>query len=291
MIFNNFFKKDEVIDYNFCLNLPQKKYPEYLMKIFKQKMGYTFNLKKPKTLNEIIQYLKIYDNTPLKSYLTDKTVVNDYVKSSFGNHKIIKEIYGIYNSINDVDFSTLPNKFIIKMNNSCRANVPILDKSKITEKYFEYILNYFNDKQNENYSFVNGFELQYKDILPKIIIERLYPKISEYQILCTEGEPLFVAFLDEKNHIYNKIFHLNEYGNIIENCEIKDKISEMLEISKVLSKPFKLVRVDFMLVNKQYLFFQELTFTPYSGFACDIEEYNSEKYALPCLENIRRSNG
>jgi len=291
MMFSNFFKKNEIIDYNFCLNLQPKKYPEYLMKIFEQKMGYSFNLKKPKTLNEIVQYLKIYDNNPIKSYLTDKALVNDYIKNYLCNNKIIKEVYGIYNSINEVDYSKLPDKFIIKMNNSCRANIPIFDKNKITETYWEYIVNYFNNKQNENYAFINGFELQYKNISPKIVIERLYPKISEYQILCTEGKPLFVTFLDEKNHIYNKIFHLDENGNIIEDCDVKDKIFEMLEISKVLSKHFKLVRVDFMLVNKQYLFFQELTFTPYSGFAGDINEYNSEKYALPCLENIRRSNG
>ncbi len=288
MLLSKLFKKNEVIDYDFCVNLEPKQYPKYLMEIFKQKMGYTFNLKKPKTLNEIIQHLKIYDNIPIKSILTDKTQSCAYVDTLLNNKKIIKEIYGIYDSINDIQFNTLPDKFIIKTNNSCWTNTPVLNKAQLTEELKTYIINFYINKKKENYAFVNGFELQYEKIPYKIIVERLYPKIEEYQVLCTDGKPILIVHTNQKEKIYNEVLHLDEKENIIEEIEIKNKIKEIIEYARVLSRNFILVRIDFMLVNKLYWFFQEFTFTPYSGYAPYIPEYNDEKYALPVLKNMKK---
>ncbi len=272
MILESLFKKNEEITPEFCSKLNPDKYPEYLMKIFKQKNGYIFDLNNPKNLNEIIQYLKLYDNTPIKAVLTDKTLVNDFVAGRLGTNKYRKEIFGIFDSITDVDFTTLPDKFIIKKNNSCFFNFPILDKSKLSEKHIQSINNYFEHNKNLSYSFVNGFEMQYKDIPNKIIIERLYPKIQEYQILCTFGKPLFICRRDDKNYVYSEITSMKEY--VESEIPNKVKIKEIIDAAEVLSKDFKLVRVDFMLVNDTWLFFQELTFTPYSGYT-DLPEYNS----------------
>ena len=286
-LFKKFFHEKE-IDYDFCLNLNPKKYSKYLMKIFEKKMGYRFNLKKTETINEIIQYLKIYDNIPIKSLLTDKTKSGDYVYNLLNNKKIIKEVYGIYNSIDEVDFDKLPDKFIIKINNSCFANITVLNKIKLTEKYKVHIIDYYNYKQKKKYAFINGFELQYQNIPAKIIVERLYPKVEEYQVLCTDGKPIFIVHTNENEGIYNYVFNLDEKENIIEEVQIKNKLKEIIEYAKILSKNFILVRIDFMLVNKQYWFFQEFTFTPYSGYAPYIPEYTNEKYALPVLENMKK---
>ena len=120
-MFFNFIKKDENIDYNFCSQLKEKDYPKYLMKLFEKEMGYKFNLKKPETINEIIQYLKIYDNTKIKAELTDKTKVNEYVYNILGTREYEKEIYGIFNTFDEIDFDSLPKRFIIKKNNASRV--------------------------------------------------------------------------------------------------------------------------------------------------------------------------
>lgn len=272
-------KKKEIVDYDFCLNLPKNKYPKYLMEIFEEKMGYKFNINKPKTINEIIQYLKLYDNLPIKKVLTDKTKVNAYVEAILGTKKYTKQVFGIYDSLNDVNFNNIPDKFIIKLNNASKVNVPIFNKQIFLDKYYSEVNFFLNSRLNINYAFVSGFELQYDNIPPKIIIERLYPKVQEYQVLCSDGRPIFVHFLDAKQHIYNELIELDENSKLLQNLEASEKIEEIIEAAKVLSKGFKLVRVDFMLVNKQYIFFQELTFTPYSGFAdSSVPEFNSEKY-------------
>lgn len=279
MIFDKFFNKHEIIDYDFCKNLPERLYPKYLMKLYKQNMGYEFDLKHPKTINEIIQYLKIYDNLPIKGYLSDKTLVNNYVENLLYTKKYTKEVYEIYNKISEVNFDNLPERFIIKMNNFSKANVIVYDKKSFLQNYKNQLIKFFTQRENMNYAFVSGFELQYKDIIPRIIVERLYPKVQEYQIICTNGRPLFIHFLDEKFNILNKMYELDDNCELKTNLDVKDKVEEMIEISKILSKGFKLVRVDFMLVNKQYIFFQELTFTPYSGFAhYSVEAFHSEIY-------------
>lgn len=279
MLFNYFFDKKEDIDYEFCLNLKKEQYSKYLMKLYKQNMGYSFNIKKPQTLNELIQYLKLYDNTPMKEFLTNKVNVYDYIKNKLGSDKLVKELYKVYNSIDEIDYDELPDKFMIKLNNFCRANFPVLNKKNLNDKIKNYIKEYFSYREKLNYAFVNGFELQYKNIKPKIIVERLYPKVNEYQILCLNGNPLLVNFLDEKHHIYTKFYNTDNDGYLLDNIPAKKQINELIEISKVLSQGFTLVRIDFFMVDDKYPFFTEFTFTPYSGFAQnEVIKYNSKDY-------------
>ena len=291
MFFDFIFKNNEVIDYDFCNNLQPHHYKKYLMKLYKQKMGYSFNLEKPKTLNELIQFLKIYDTTEKKEFLTDKTNINNYVKDKLGSSNLIKEVYKVYDNISQINYDELPDKFIIKLNNSCRANFPVLNKSKINNELDSYIKSYFMNKSLINYAFVNGFELQYKNIIPKIIVERLYPKISEIQVICSYGKPMFITYLDEKNYIYDEIYKIDSKGNIIGDLPIKCSADYLVDVARELSKEFSFVRVDFMIVNGEYPFFQEFTFTPYSGFANEqIIEFNSNEYSDFCRNIVKDTN-
>ena len=287
MFFNKIFKKT-VIDYDFCINLEEKEYPKYLMEIFKLKMGYKFNLKAPKTLNEIIQYLKIYDNIPIKAELTDKTKVNDFVEKSLNTTKYRKEVYGIYESIDNIDFSNLPKRFIIKRNNSSKINMRCFNKYINTDVLIERIKSHFKKYQDINYAFVSGFELQYKNIPTKYIVERLYPKIEEYQFVCTKGVPILLSIVEDETIALTTNFVISNGYKIEGNVKDNDKVQKMLELASELSKEFIFVRVDFMLVNKQYIFFQELTFTPYSGFASYVDEYNDKKIAQFVLKNLNK---
>ncbi|HIS87937.1 TPA: hypothetical protein IAA87_00730, partial [Candidatus Avigastranaerophilus faecigallinarum] len=55
-------KDSSVFDYDFIMSLEEKKYPKFLCIAYQIKTGFKLNLKHPKTLNEKIQWLKIYDN-------------------------------------------------------------------------------------------------------------------------------------------------------------------------------------------------------------------------------------
>ena len=53
-----------------------------------------------------------------------------------------------------------------------------------------------------------------------------------------------------------------------------DKIlKQSIDLSKKLSKDFRFVRVDWM-IHEGKLYFEELTFTPYSGFSAFDKKWN-----------------
>ncbi len=73
-----------VFDYGFMLKLDSKEYLKCLEKAYLVQMGKKLNLKHPKTITEKIQWLKLYDNLPIKADLTDKVLVRDWIKNKIG---------------------------------------------------------------------------------------------------------------------------------------------------------------------------------------------------------------
>ena len=106
-------------DYNYMMALDKKDYAKYLCEAYLIKTGQKLNLKHPKTLNEKIQWLKIYDNIPIKAQLTDKILVRDWVKDKIGE-EYLKPVLWIGDKFEDIPFDTLPDSFIIKANHGCR---------------------------------------------------------------------------------------------------------------------------------------------------------------------------
>ena len=52
---------------------------------------------------------------------------------------------------------------------------------------------------------------------------------------------------------------------VLMNEPADENIKHAVELSKVLAKDFKLVRVDWLIFNN-HIYFNEMTFTPFSGF-------------------------
>ena len=76
---------------------------------------------------------------------------------------------GVYDSFEEIDFDKLPNQFVIKCNHGCGYNIIVKDKSKLDLAYVKEKLDYWMKK---NFAFKHGYELHYRDIQPKIIIEK-----------------------------------------------------------------------------------------------------------------------
>lgn len=254
-----------------------KSFANKLCEIFKKRTNRILNLSNPKTLSEKIQWLKIYDCTFLKTFCADKIAIHNYCKSKL-NEDICIPILGIYDKIEEIDFSKLPNKFVIKYNFGSTYNVIVKDKSKLNlneiKKKFEFW-------KNDNYSF-KSIELQYLNIPKKIFIEEYkenkgHSDLTDYKIFCFNGQPKFVQLIADRNS--NKItnhYDVNwNYCDLWERNDIKsDKnviiekpktFNQMLLYAEKLSKDFKFVRIDFYEIeDKTYL--GEMTFTPNAGF-------------------------
>ncbi len=249
----------------------------YLQQWYKKNMrggGYKLNLKTPKTFNDKLNWLKLYDCTPIKTKLVDKYAVRDYIKDKIGEEYLIP-LLGVWDKFDDIDFEKLPNQFVLKANHGSATNVIVKDKNNFNKQEAKVK---FDKWLTENYGFKNGFELQYRDVPPKIIAEKymadLEGDIYDYRFFCFNGEPKYL-WLDVKsgtpNHeraIYDLKWNLQDYTvgwkPISKKVEEPENWTKMFEIAKTLSAGFAFVRVDLYNLNGK-IYFGELTFTPQSG--------------------------
>ena len=91
------------------LDTPLDKLKLYLKVWFFKKTGQILNLYDPKTFNEKIQWLKLYDSTPIKTRLADKYLVRDWVKEKIGEEYLIP-LLGVWDKFDDIDFDKLPDR-------------------------------------------------------------------------------------------------------------------------------------------------------------------------------------
>lgn len=85
----------------------------WLSVFYRMKMGTKLNLNNPKTFNEKLQWLKLYDRRPEHVEMVDKYAVKYKVAKLIGEEYIIPTI-GIWDSVEEIDFESLPNQFVLK---------------------------------------------------------------------------------------------------------------------------------------------------------------------------------
>ena len=154
-------------DYDYYRSLDPSQYEEELKDWYKRRTKKELDLENPKTFNEKIQWLKLYDSTPIKTKLADKYLVREWVKEKIGEEYLVP-LLGVWDKFDDIDFDKLPDKFVLKCNHGCGWNLIVTDKSKIDKVEAK---KKFDKWMNTNFAFCNGLELHYKNIQPKIIAE------------------------------------------------------------------------------------------------------------------------
>lgn len=253
-----------------------KTYPEYKDRLIAigKRVGLNLDLDNPKTIQDKINWMKLYDSTPLKTKCADKIRVHDYCKEKLGVDLCIP-ILKIYDKVEDIKWDELPDRFVIKCNHGSGMNIIVKDKSKLNIPEAETKLRRF---MKDDFAFHVGYEMHYHDIPHKIFVEEYKEdenqknSLYDYKFWCFNGEPKFYTINDGHGHgdiIYydmdDKIidpYCLNKPGLRYKKPVNFDK---MVELSKKLSEDFKFVRVDFYEVGGQ-LYLGELTFTPGAGF-------------------------
>lgn len=101
---------------------------EYAYWKYQLRVGKDLNLKQPRTYDEKVWYLKINVRDPLMNKCTDKYRVREYVTQCGLGH-ILNTLYGVFDSVEEVDFSKLPSPCFLKCNNTSGYNM-LYDKTK-----------------------------------------------------------------------------------------------------------------------------------------------------------------
>lgn len=248
----------------------------YIEKIFKAMMGHPLNLKNPKTFNEKLQWLKLYDRNPEYTNMVDKYKVRDYISEKIGEEYLIP-LLGVWNNPDDIDFDLLPNQFVLKCNhNSGRVYIckdkEIFDISKVKKELKK-------DLKIDYY--LPGREWPYKNVPRKIICEKYLQQetledLIDYKFYCFNGRVKLVGIYSGRNSQHGTVvdYFDEDYNWVDINWGYKhteprpkkpEKFSEMIRLSEILSKNIPHLRVDLYYTNNK-IYFGELTFFDGSGF-------------------------
>lgn len=84
----------------------------YLSIKFKYIFGRKIDWNNPKTFNEKLQWLKVYNRKPEYTGLVDKYEVKKHISKVLSEQYVIPTL-GIWNSFDEIDFDALPDQFVL----------------------------------------------------------------------------------------------------------------------------------------------------------------------------------
>lgn len=262
---------------NKCARLFSDK--RFLQIKFRLEMGQKLDLNNPKTFNEKLQWLKLYNRKPEYTTMVDKYAVKDYVANIIGKEHIIPTL-GVWNSVDEIDWEALPNQFVLKTTHGGGGGGVVICKDKATfdKKKARRTL----QKSLDSDIYWNYREWPYKDVPKRIIAEEFMTNngkdLEDYKIHCFNGEPKFILVCRNRygagpmvDDFYSPVWELMDvrrpgHPNSTVPLEKPELLEQMLELSRTLSTTVPFLRVDFYIINNK-IYFGELTFFPASGMS------------------------
>lgn len=261
--------------------ISDKKYLEWMYYLTFRK---SLDLENPKSFNEKLQWMKLYDRNPLYTKLVDKLEAKTYINEVCGAEYAVPTL-AVWNNENEIDLKNLPQKFVIKCNHNSGLGLIIcrdkdtLDINKVKTLVGRGLRQDF---------FLSSREWPYRDVVRKAFAEDyLGENLLDYRFYCFNGEPKLI-------YVYSNLS--NSEGSKPEPhfCDIMDMqwkpapfrqksppkgnipkpphFEEMITIAKKLSRGIPYVRIDFYDLDRLYV--GEFTFFPGGGFS----KFNPSKW-------------
>ncbi len=237
----------------------------------------------PKDVNEKINWMKFYGDTSLWPVLADKYAVRDYVRQKIGEKYLIPLI-GKWDTVDEIEWDSLPQQFVMKCNNGSGDVIVCKDKSKLgieaTKKHFKRCL-------NEKLSVLSG-EPHYAKIRPCIVAEELLDistqpcnssSLIDYKIWVFNGKPKYIwcAWNREKYHanvaLYDMDWQYHPEWSVWTSHYVmpKDKMprpkcfDELMNVAGKLGEGLPVARIDMYIVDDK-IYFGEITMTSQGGY-------------------------
>mgnify|MGYP001271075333 CR=1 FL=1 len=217
-----------------------------------------------------------------KSLLADKLKVKKYIIENFPYVKISNTYYSTKNfkDLLNFDYNSLPDKFVVKVNNSASNNgvLIISDKNKFRKENLYKIQSMYVHGNWPLLSYLVGEEKHYEQIEETYFIEEyLGSNLNEYKFLVINGKIVFTTVdynrFGEDEHcknIYDENFQLykDKYWGV-KTCKFVDEKPKNFELMKKFCLDFyqktkiQFVRIDLYSINDD-VYFSEFTFTPHN---------------------------
>lgn len=269
-------------DYRFLVRASRGKYDdmpdeEYLCRKFRAVMGRTLDIEHPKTFNEKLQWLKLYNRKPEYTVMVDKYAVREYIARELGEEYLIP-LLGVWEDADKIDFDVLPDRFVLKCNHNSGLGMYICrDRSEMNP---EAVRAGLRRGLAQDY-YLTGREWPYKNVPRRIIAEQFMTDESEglidYKFFCFSGAVDCVMVCMDR-HLGDTKFYFFDQNWELKRLNIRGKnapegftlrrpscMDEMFEIAAKLSKDLPFARIDLYECSGK-IYFGEITFFPDSGF-------------------------
>ncbi len=241
------------------------------------------NLMNPKTFSDKLAWYILYYRDERMRICTDKAAVRAYIES-LGMGDLLNECYGVYERVEDINWDSLPQKFVIKhtLSGESMGIILVFDKSTLDLKETKKMLhNWLNEPPIRRAA---GGLWAFENLKPRIIIEKLLIEnekddLPDYKFFCFNGR-VFCSNLirnsttkadrhDGELGIFDRDFRLLHaslvgWNPITEQPDKPKNYEKMIEIAEKLSMPFPHVRVDLYNLDGKIIF-GELTFFSNTG--------------------------
>lgn len=269
------------IAYSGYLNwLPDK---IYLKILYRACLNKKLDLKNPKTFNEKLQWLKLFDHNPIYTTMVDKYEAKKYVAEILGEEYVIPTL-GVWNHFDEIEFDKLPDQFVLKCTHDSGGLVICRDKSKLDKTSAKKKI----EKSLKINYYWSGREWPYKNVNPRIIAEKYMEDsdsqdLMDYKIFTFDSVVKVLFIVSGRQEGVTKADYFDAEFNHLDFtwgypkadiCPAKPKTFDfMVKAAEKLAKNTSELRVDFYEVNGK-VYFGELTFFDGSGFA----EFNPDTW-------------
>ena len=256
----------------------------YVSRKYRSRMKKPLRLNPPETLNEKINWLKLYSRNDLYTQCADKYAVRDIVKKKIGEQYLVP-LYFVTKRPEDITpekISEVP--CIIKANHDSSGGIFVYDKSALD---WTQIRKQLKKRLRKSY-YRKSREWQYKNIEPCIIVEKLLQDQdgnipNDYKLHCFNGKVRMISVdLDRGTNTHNRNWYNKDWerepykwSSKKESGQFTDprkeevarpiNLEKMIALSEKLADSFDYVRVDWYDVDNR-LYFGELTFHHDGGY-------------------------
>jgi hypothetical protein len=232
------------------------------------------NLESPKTFNEKLLWMKLYDHRPEYTTMVDKYAVKQYVADIIGKEYIIPTL-GVWDKPEDIEWEKMPKQFVVKCTHDSGGLVICRDKSKLDK---DAAIKKLRASLNRNY-YKSSREWPYKNVPHRIIAEKYMEdssvgELPDYKFFCFDGEvkALFIGTergsgdvkFDYYDADFNHLDLIQMHPMSGKDLPKPDNFEKMKELASKLSKGIPHVRVDFYNINGA-IYFGEMTFYHHGG--------------------------
>lgn len=228
----------------------------YLQIVYFKHFRRFINFNNPKTFNEKIQWLKLNYRNEEYTKLVDKYRVKQYITKLIGEEYVIPTL-GVWNNVDDIDFKSLPEKFVLKCNNDSGGIVICKNKKDFDEAKAKSFLK----ERLKNNGYWYGREWPYKNVKPCIIAEKymedsISKDIKDYKFFCFNGSMEFFdididRFIEHRANYYDRNGNFLLFGktycppDYTKKIEMPKNLDKMIELAETISHNTVLSRIAF----------------------------------------------